>query len=180
MKHILRTILIAQGFLIAAFAMFSPIYAIFVEKIGGGILSASSSVAAFSIATGVMVYIISRWENHVKHLDKMVRIAYALSAVGFLGYIFVQNIAQFILVQILLGLSVAIRVPALDTLYSRHTDRKRGISEWGNWESTAYIVSAFAALAGGYLAKMYGFRTLFVIMFISSIIALLSSWKRGK
>jgi len=178
MKHILRTLLIAQGFLIAAFAMFSPIYAIFVEKIGGGILAASSSVAAFSIATGIMVYIISRWENHVKHLNKMVRIAYALSAMGFLGYVFVQNITQFILVQILLGLSVAIRAPALDTLYSRHTDRKKGVSEWGNWESMVYIVSALAALVGGYIAKTFGFNALFFIMFLCSAISFVFSGKK--
>mgnify|MGYP001573671818 CR=1 FL=1 len=178
MKHVLKVLLRAQGFLIAAFAMFSPIYAIFVERIGGGILAASGSVAAYSIATGLMIYVISRWEDHVKHLEKMVRIAYALSALGFLGYIFVQNITQFIVIQVLLGLSVAIRAPALDTLYSRHTDHKKTVSEWGDFETMVYIVGAIAALVGGYIAKTFGFNILFMTMFLLSVVSFFFSGKK--
>ena len=178
MKHVLKILLRAQGFIIAAFALFSPIYAIFVERIGGGILAASGSVAAYSIATGLMIYIISRWEDHVKHLEKMIRIGYALSALGFLGYIFVQNITQFIIIQVLLGLSVAIRAPALDTLYSRHIDHKKSASEWGDWETMVYIVSALAALIGGYIAKTFGFNTLFMIMFVFSVLSFFFSGKK--
>ena len=181
MNKIQKVLLTAQGFIIAAFGMISPIYAVFVEQIGGGILAASGAVAAYSIATGVMVYIISKWEDHVKHLEKMMTIGYILSAIGFFGYIFVQNIYELIIVQILLGLSVAVRAPAFDAVYSKHLDHHHGVLQWGYWETMAYIVTALAALIGGYVANNYGFRMLFVVMFISSLIALLYSLKqKGK
>ncbi|MBI4058033.1 MFS transporter [Candidatus Microgenomates bacterium] len=180
MKHIQKILLLSQGFLISAFAMLSPIYAIFVERIGGGILAASSAAMIFSIATGIAVYIISRWEDSVKHQEKLLRLGYALSALGFLGYIFVKNVYHLFVVQVLLGLSVAVRSPAFDALYSKSLDHQKRASQWGNWETMAYLVSATAALVGGYIATNFGFKSLFMVMFICSLVALLFSLRKWK
>ena len=178
MKQIQKLLLLSQGFIISAFAMLSPIYAVFVEKIGGGILAASTASTLYSIATGIAVYFLSRWEDRIKHQEKLLRLGYFLSAVGFFGYLFVQNVYHLFILQVLLGLSVAIRVPAFDAFYSGSLDHNRRASQWGNWETMAYTVSAIAALAGGFIATTYGFKSLFVIMFLCSLVAFFFSWKK--
>jgi uncharacterized membrane protein len=63
MNRILKTLLFADSFSILALGMFGPIYAIFVERIGGYILDAGGAYAAFAIASGVFIFLISRRET---------------------------------------------------------------------------------------------------------------------
>ncbi|MCK4670785.1 MAG: MFS transporter [Nanoarchaeota archaeon] len=184
MRKELKILLLASSLFMLAGGLFGPLYAVFVEDIGGDLLTAGGAYAAFSIAAGVLIFIISRWEDHVKHQEKFIIIGYALSCLGYLGYIFVQVPLHLFLVQIVFGVGEAIGVPAYDGLYSKFLDKGRYISEWGVWESMAYIVTGVAAIIGGLLASLYGFRLLFVIMFIASLAGLAISIflisKKGK
>lgn len=156
--------------LILAVGLFGPIYAVFVERIGGDLITAGSAYGLFSVITGIMIFFVSKWEDRVKQQEKLILIGFCLSAIGFLGYLFVRATWQLFLVQIILGIAVAIREPAYDSLYSESLDRGKFASEWGLWEAMYYILGAFAATAGGILAKFYGFKTLFIIMFVLSLI----------
>ncbi len=155
--------------------MFGPIYAVFVENIGGDLLTAGSAYAAFSISAGILIFFISRWEDHIKHQEKLVVVGFVFSCIGFLGYLFIRSPIDLFIVQIVFGLGEAISTPAFDGMYSKLLDKGKFASEWGLWESLNYIVIAVAAVVGGYLANVYGFRFIFVIMFILSIIGLLVS-----
>lgn len=175
MKRGLKILILASALFLLAGGMFGPIYAIFVEEIGGDILTAGSAYAVFSIACGVLLFFISRWEDHVKHQEKLIVIGYFLSCIGFLGYLFISEPWHLFIVQIIFGIGHAINIPAYDGLYSKLLDKGKFASEWGLWETMAYIVGGVAALVGGYLANLYGFKFIFVIMFILSIIGLIVS-----
>jgi MFS family permease len=177
MRMGLKILLFAEACLTIAAGMLGPIYAVFVEEIGGNILDASSAWAVFMLTMGIIVLMIGRWEDKLKHQEKMVIIGYVVRAVGYLGYIFVYNQPALLLVQIMLGLGGALNIPAYDALYTKFLDRGKEASEWADWEAMYYIMTAFAALSGGVLAYYYGFRILFMIMFIFSLIGLLSSLK---
>jgi hypothetical protein len=170
------------GILLAASAMFTtacgligPIYAVFVENIGGDILTAGTTYGLYSIVAGVMIFLISRWEDHVKHQEKLVVIGYAVAGIGFLGYIFIRTPIELFIVQMIFGFSEAIKTPAYDGLYSKFLDRGKFISEWGMWESMYYIVTAASAGVGALIAEVFGFRTLFMIMFGFSMTGVLIS-----
>ncbi len=175
MNSIQRFILISQAFIILAFGMLSPIYAIYVEEVGGGILVTTGSTAAFMMATGILVFILGRWEDHQKHLKKLIILGYFFSALGFLGYIFVTNVYHLFIVQALLGISIAVRSPALSALYSKKMEKGKRVSVWSEWEAMWYIVTAAASISGGLVVKYFGFHTLLTIMFISSVCALIAS-----
>ncbi len=175
MKRELRTLLVASSLFMLAGGLFGPIYAIFVEEIGGSLLDAGIAYSAFAIASGILIFFISRWEDHIKHQEKLVVVGYILSCTGFLGYLFIRNPMELFLVQIIFGIGEAIGTPAYDGLYSRHLEKGKFISEWGMWESMSYIIIGVAAALGGFVASLYGFRTLFTLMLGLSLIGFVIS-----
>ena len=175
MQRELKILLLSSSLFLLAGGLFGPIYAVFVEQIGGDLLTAGTAYSAFSIAAGILILFISRWEDHVKHQEKLIAAGYALGCMGFFGYLLIQNPLDLFVVQIVFGAAAAILWPAYDGIYSRHLDRGKFASEWGMWEALDYIVAGIAAAVGGFLASIYGFRLLFVIMFLLSILAMLVS-----
>ena len=53
MSKALKILLVTSGFVLLADAMIGPIYAIFVEQVGGNILTASTACAIYSIVVGL-------------------------------------------------------------------------------------------------------------------------------
>ncbi len=172
MKKGLIILLLTSGFFTFAGGLFGPIYAIFVEEIGGDLLTAGGAVAAYAIVSGVLIYLIGRWEDRVEHQEKLVLIGYGLSAVGYFGYLFVQVPWHLFAVQIVFGLGAAISTPAYDSLYSKFLDEGKFASEWGAWEASTSIIGGVAAILGAWLATLYGFHALFVVMLGLSLLGL--------
>lgn len=169
MKRGLKFLVITDAWATLALGMLGPIYAIFVEQIGGDILDASWAFFAFTFTSGVVMYLLSFWENKIKHKEKLILASYILIAVGCLGYYFVYNQISLLIVQVVLGLATALLAPAYDALYSHYVVKKEEASDWSLWESMGYIVGAIAAVIGGYVVNIFGFRILFIVMFIVSL-----------
>ncbi len=183
MQRELKILLSASGLSILAAGLFGPIYAVFVQEIGGDLLTAGMAYSAFAIAAGILIFLISRWEDHIKHQEKLIIAGYALGCVGFFGYLLIQNPFDLFVVQSIFGVATAVGAPAYDGLYSRHLDKGKFVSEWGLWESMNYILIGISAAIGALLASLYGFRFLFAVMLVLSILGLIASlflviWKK--
>ncbi len=172
MQQELKILLLASALFMLSGGLLGPIYAIFVEDIGGDILTAGTSYAIFAIIAGTLIFFVSRWEDHVKHLEKLVVVGYALSCVGFLGYILIRNPMDLFIVQAIFGIGQAVGAPAFDGLYSKHLDKGKFASEWGVWESMALLITGAAAAVGSFVANFFGFKFLFVIMLALSVLGL--------
>lgn len=175
MKKWLRILLFADFFMLLAMGMLTPIYAIFVERIGGDILAASGAWAIFTFTSGFFIWVFGKWEDRIKHLEKMIFLGYLLRCIAFLGYFFVANKYHLFGIQTLLGIGIALSLPAYDSLYSRLLTKGKSASEWGTWEGMNMMVAALAAIIGGLVANYFGFKILFLVMFASSLIGLLIS-----
>lgn len=175
MKRGLKFLVLADAWATLALGMLGPIYAIFVEQIGGDILDASWAFFAFTFTSGVVMYLLSFWENKIKHKEWLILISYTLISAGCLGYYFVYNQFSLLVVQVVLGLATALLAPAYDALYSHYVIKKEEASDWGLWESMGYIVGAFAAIIGGYVANMLGFKILFLAMFVVSLLGVFTA-----
>lgn len=175
MKNGIKILLAADAGASMALGLIGPIYAIFVEEIGGDILDASWAYFVYMFTCGILLWILSKWENRFKHKEKIVVAGYALTSIGCFTYIFVYNQTSLLITQVILGIAMALLSPAFDSLYSHYVNRRHEASDWGAWESMGYIVTALAALLGGFLAEYFSFRVLFVFMFIISLFGLASS-----
>jgi len=131
MKRQLKILLITSALFNLAAGLFGPIYAVFVEDIGGDLLTAGAAYAAFSIGAGVLIFLLSKWENRVKHKERCIVAGYILSCIGFGGYLFVKAPVHLFMVQIILGLGEAVTTPAYDGVYSRFLDKGKFVFEWG-------------------------------------------------
>lgn len=172
MKKILNRLIFFTALILFANYLFTPIYAMFVARIGGDVETTGFAYAIYSISTAVLILLIGKWEDHVKHRENLLIAASFLSFVGFSAYLFVNNITQLFLVQIVLGIATAIAIPAFDAMYSENLDKGRHASEWSIWESTNYLTASFAAAAGGLIVGAFGFSALFTLMALLSLVAL--------
>ncbi|NQT50300.1 MFS transporter [Candidatus Kuenenbacteria bacterium] len=169
----LRILLTTNGMLLLAGAMLGPIYALFVEEIGGDLLDASLAGAMFAAAAGVTVLISGKYADKIKEGKTIVVIGYGLIGIGFLLLTQVHTMWTLLLVQVIIGIGEAIYSPAFDALYSRHLDKNKFGREWGAWEALMYFSTAAGAIIGGIVVTMFGFTILFVIMGVLSLLSAL-------
>ncbi|MFQ6010384.1 MAG: MFS transporter [Candidatus Aenigmatarchaeota archaeon] len=130
MRRELQILLLASAMFMLAGGLFGPIYAIFVEEIGGDLLTAGAAYSAFAIASGVLIFFISRWEDHVKHQENLVVIGFGLSCIGFFGYLLIKNPLDLFIVQVVFGIGEAVGTPAWDGMYSKYLEKGKFVSEW--------------------------------------------------
>jgi len=105
------------------------------------------------LTSGLILYLLSRWEDRVKHKKKIVIAGYSIRCIGFLGYYFVFNPLSLFLVQIVLGFGEAFGVPAYDAIYTKYLDRGKEASEWGAWETMNYVSEGLGAITGGLIVS---------------------------
>jgi len=177
MRKGLKILIIADAWISLALGMIGPIYAIFVERIGGDILDAGWAYFVFTITSGVVLYLISKWENRIIHKEKLVVWGYAITAVGCLFYYFTETQTVLLITQAILGIGIAVVTPAFDAIYSHLVKTEKEASDWGAWEAMGYIVAAIAAIAGSYIASTFGFKILFIIMFFAAIFGVIASFR---
>lgn len=167
----LRLLIFVNTVITFTVGMFAPFYAVFVVKIGGGAALAGVSWALFSVVSGILILLLSKWELRIKRQHILLAIGYLIRSIVFLSYAFMNNIPQLLITQVLWGIASAIGTPAFDALYTSNTSKETAIVEWGDWEGVSAIATGVAALIGGLLIRSVGFKILFLLM--SAISALL-------
>ena len=167
----LRILLITNGLVLLAGAMLGPIYALFVERIGGDLLDASLTGGLFALAAGVTTLIAGKFVDKNKRNELIIVLGYFTMGLGFLLYIFVNSIWFLFGVQILIGFAEAFYSPAFDALYSKHITKKKAGREWGAWESMNYFSIAIGAVIGGLIVSNFGFNAIFIVMSVLCFIS---------
>ena len=164
MRRGLKIILVTNSLILLAGTLLGPIYAIFVEEIGGDILTVGYSFAVFSIVAGVVVLLIGKLEDRLKKKGPIIVIGYLVMALGFYGYLFVKNPIHLFVVQGIIGLGEALYIPALIATYDKLVEEKNAAFQWGAWEGIYYIIAGVAAFLGAWIVNDFGFTPLFILM----------------
>lgn len=99
----LRILLITNGLILLSGAMLGPIYALFVEEIGGSLLDASFAGALFALAAGITTLIAGRYADKTKRSEYVVATGYLVMGLGFILYTQVRSIWFLFAVQLLIG-----------------------------------------------------------------------------
>lgn len=158
--------LLAWSYGISTFSegLIMPIYAVFVQRIGGDILDASGAVATFLIVCGVATIIIQRFEWSEKHRVMLMIVGWLVWLVGIASYFLISTTFMLFVTQVLVALGNAIADPALDAELDDHTDDAIKSYEWGLFDGLQDIFNGIAALIGGAVVSFFGFGTLITVM----------------
>ena len=131
-------------------------------------------------AVGIVIFFVSRWENHERHKENFLIFGYALYSIGMLGYYFVSNTYHLFVVEGVLGVAEAFNSPVFDGLYTKYLDKGKSVSEWGFYTSVVKIVGGVSAVVGGAIALYFGFKILFIIMFVVGLLGVYAAWQLKK
>jgi len=160
----LRVLLATNALVLVAGAMLGPIYALFVEKVGGSLLDASITGGIFALAAGITTLAAGKYADKIKHDERIISFGYLTMGVGFFLYMFVNSIWFLFVVQVITGFSEAIYSPAFDALYTKHVCETKAGREWGAWEAMNYFTIFFGAVIGGFIVTFFGFNAIFAMM----------------
>lgn len=167
----LRILLATNGLILLASAMLGPIYALFVEDVGGDLLDASLAGAVFALIAGTTVLFSGEISDRIKQKKIVVAIGYLVIGLGFLLYTQVNSVMFMLIVQVVIGFGHAIYSAPFDALYSENLDKGRDGTEWGTWEAMNYYVTAVGSITGGVLVTNFGFKPLFITMSVLCILS---------
>lgn len=150
---------LAYAFSTFASGILMPIYAFFVQKIGGGILETAWAIALYSILSGVGTILVHKttWSHtYRKHL---LWGGWLLWLISMVVYLVMQNIITLYISQILNALGEAMCEPVFDTEFSKKIVSNPS-GGWALFEGTISISEGIASIIGGLVATYYGFDTL--------------------
>jgi len=168
----LRTLIAYNGLFLFGSTLFGPLYAVFVQKIGG-ILLISVSSAAYFVSASLFLWLVGRLGDRVKEKELMLGASYLIRTVGYLCFLFVDSAFGLILLQMFFGLAEALGTPTFGALFAKHVDGEIEVLEYSDWALVACLIMALGSLIGGYLVSALGFGVLFVVISILCFCAFL-------
>lgn len=163
-----KNLLLASNLWYLGEGLFGPLFAVFSQEIGGSILDVSWAWAMFMVVTGFATIIVGKIALTERRQKWFAVAGYAINALMTFGYLFVQNPAQLMVVQAVLGIAQALATPTWYALYSQYG---RGGESWGQAQGQSSIIMGIAFVAGGSVATYVSFQALFVLMGLIQIVA---------
>lgn len=145
-----------------------PIYAIFVQHVGGDILDVGWAMGLFLITEGVFTTIVHRvrWSPRMRIF--LMILGWAIWLSGIVFYLFISNIATLFVAQVLSAIGNAVADPVFDAELADHTDLSLKEYEWGLWEGSKAFIDGVAAIIGALVVASLGFRVLIYMMIITA------------
>ena len=157
----LKTLITFNGLYLFGATLFGPLYAVFVQKIGG-ILLISVSTAAFFVSAALFLWLVGRLGDRVKEKELLLAGSYLIRSVGYLALLVVNSAWGLISLQIFFGLAEALGTPTFGAIFAKHLDGDREVLEYSDWAMVASLIMGLGSLLGGYLVSSLGFGVLFV------------------
>lgn len=167
--------LLVSSFTISTFAesVILPIYAIFVQKVGGDILDAGFAMGIFLITEGIFTMIVHRVKWSPRHRIWLMVAGWLIWLGGVCTYLFISSIEILFLSQVLMAIGNAVADPVIDQEMADHIDKDLEESEWGFFEGSKAFSDGAAAIAGAAIAAYFGFTVLIYLMIAIATISFL-------
>ena len=173
-KGFLKLFILINFLIILSAGFMMPVWAEFVHKIHGDIRTAGNAICIFSIILGFFTWFTAKIENKIGHEELILVFSQALFSVSYLGYFWVTSPIDLYLVQIALGISSAIQVPALFSLYERYIPKSESTFYWGVWAGAYNIAIGLGALISAYTVHHFGFTIMFGVLFSVSVVCFMT------
>jgi MFS family permease len=165
-----RSLIVASFIGGFAESLFIPMYAPFVEQIGGSMIDVGVGFAVFNITVGIFIIIFGSLKFFERNVSLMLIFGCLLLGIADFLLLMVHTQMQFLAVQVFFGIGLGVFNPAWDSMYSEDTSISQ-IKKWSLWTGGATFVIGIASLVSGVIVKYVGFNGLFLTMGAIDMIA---------
>ena len=167
-NRVIRTLVTSDFLLISGFAVFGPVFAVFVtENIEGGTLAIIGFTAAVfqAVKSSLQIPIANYLDkNHGEKDDyySLIIGSFLIALVPFL-YLFAAKPLHLYIKNSIYGMRAAFAIPPWNAIFTRHIDKFHESTDWAVESVSIGIGAASAAALGGILAERFGFQIVFLI-----------------
>lgn len=173
---LVRAFILAEMMIWSSWNLIQPIFALYAITIPGGNIETAAS--AFSVHLIVRVFgelISGRILTDRGELAKfcMAILGILIWAISYLGFAFTTNMIYVFIFYGVAGLGIGLATPAKNSLFSSHIDKEKDAMEWGMMDATVFFCISLASLLGGFIASKYGFRPVFFLAFVITLLGTL-------
>jgi MFS family permease len=175
MHKILRALILSDLFILGSFGLIQPIFAIFImnEISGATVVAVGIAETIQLVVKSVFQIIVGKWADEEsgnrRELAALI-VGSILQSLVPLGYLVFHNLSEFYILQVIYGLGLALAYPGWMVVFTRYTREDRAGYEWGVYNTTVSLGTAIAATLGAYLADLYGFHSLFIVVSLFSFV----------
>ena len=161
--------------LIATFAdsLFGPLYAIYVEGIGGDLLDVGNTIALYSVATGILIIVAGKVSDRIPKA-LLTTSGFALAAFGTLAYLVIQTPVQLYALQIVFAVSTAFLSAPFSVLLAKHINKGEEGFMWALEGGGGKILFGVGVSIGTFITHAFGFVAVFLIIFCLQVCAAIS------
>lgn len=169
--HLYNCLIASYNFACFAEGILLPIYAIYVQKIGGDILDASWAIAIFSITSWFGTILLHRLNRSAKHKSWLLIGGRLVRLIGIISYLAVSNIIMLFVTQVLIALGNAMANPVFDEELEENRESANKVYKRWLYEWSQDIVNGVAAIVGGLVVTSLGFRFMIIVMIITASVS---------
>lgn len=175
MNKVIKLLIFSDIFVLTGFGLVDPILSIFIKDslIGGSIIAAGMASTLFLVVRSILQVPFAAYADKHEHRLFFIIMGTALLTLVPLIYAFSTHIYQIYLAQIIHGIGAAFAYPTWMGLFSSNLNRKKESSEWAFYETCVGLGTALAAYFGAQLAEKIGFKNVFLIVGLFSIIGMI-------
>jgi len=177
-NRVIEYLTLSDILMLSGWGLINPIIAVFfTDQVKGGSvgLAGLASTTYFLVKSFVQIPV-ARYIDFKKGEKDDFRImifgSLIISLAAFL-YIFVKFPWQVIIVQIIYGLGGALSYPSWLAIFTRHIDKREEGFEWSLYFSATDLCAALTAGLGGLLAVSFGYKLVFALVGIFSLMGTL-------
>ena len=174
-NKIIRTLILSDVFILSGFGLISPILAVFfTDQIQGGSVGVAGFASTiFLLVKSALILPIARFLDCTKGEkdDFYVMICGSvLTSIVPFSYLVIKTPLAVYAVQMLYGLGEALSYPSWLAIFTRHIGRRKTSFTWGLYYMLTNAFGAMTAGIGGVLANYLGFKPLFVLVGVMSLV----------
>jgi MFS family permease len=176
-NRVVMTLVYTDFLFYTAAGFLSPIVAIFyAEGVSGGSIAIAGMVTAlFWVVKSAVQVPVSIYADRKKGEGDdftLMFTGYVIISFVFLGYyLFVDQAWQVFVMEAAKAVGYGLMIPTYMAMYTRHIDKNRENTEWTLHSNAVGLGFAAAAAVGGLLAETFGFRAVFLLTFLLSLLA---------
>jgi hypothetical protein len=159
-----KILLIASSLWFFGEGLFSPLFAVFSEKIGGDILDLTWALSLYLCLTGILYMVFGKLLRKSRYKEYFLILGYLLNTVLTFSYMFIHNSHELLLLQVGLAIAEALSTPIWDALFAKYLETSDDSLFWGIAGGHSQLVSGIAIALGGLVIYYFSFNLLFIIM----------------